>query len=107
MRDLLEEQLEAYQAIGAYAVIGCEADGGDKESFQRLQSAYSQVVTARKASNGSFGDNVGEGDAKAGRARRSSKGSKGGKGADKKAAAGGDAAEGQSAAADASPSPPA
>ena len=24
MRDLLEEQLEAYQAIGAYAIIGCE-----------------------------------------------------------------------------------
>ena len=24
MRDLIEEQLEAYQAIGAYAVIGCE-----------------------------------------------------------------------------------
>ena len=76
--------------------------GGDKESFQRLQSAYSQVVTARKASNGSFGDNVGEGGGKAGRGRRGSKGGKSGKdgkGADKKGAAGGDAAEGETAAA--------
>ena len=164
MRDLLEEQLEAYQAIGAYAIIGCEPGahsptssptslqphasslqphtsslrprppardpmpagvcdkdvvsayreaakrlhpdrGGDKESFQRLQSAYSQVVTARKASNGSFGDNVGEGGTKAGRGRRGSKGGKagkGGKGADKKGAAGGDAAKGETAAAEGS-----
>jgi len=28
MRDLLDEQLEAYQAIGAYAIIGCEPGRG-------------------------------------------------------------------------------
>ena len=72
-RELLESQLEAMEAVGAYAVLGIAPSatdkelstayreaarrthpdrGGDKVEFQRLQAAYSSIVTARKAGGG-------------------------------------------------------
>ena len=61
--------------------------GGDKESFQRLQAAYSQIVNARKAAGGFNPDGPGGG--KEGKESKG-KGSKGkGKDKGKEASAGG------------------
>ena len=80
IRDMLDGQLEALQGVGAYAIIGCEPQasdkvlaaayrdaarrlhpdrGGDKASFQRLQAAYEQVMTTRKASGRGGGEGGG------------------------------------------------
>ena len=102
LRDLLEAQLEALQAVGSYAVLGVEPScsdrelqaayremarrlhpdrGGDKERFQQLQAAYQQVLLARKAGAG------------AGGARKAA--DAGGKGAKRKAPSPTAAAEGE------------
>ncbi|KAL1507881.1 hypothetical protein AB1Y20_007488 [Prymnesium parvum] len=73
VRDLLDQQLEGLQAVGAYAVLGCDPSasdkelqshyreaarrlhpdrGGEKVAFQQLQAAYEQILQQRKAQGG-------------------------------------------------------
>ena len=52
MRDLLEQQLEGLQAVGAYAVLGCDPSASDKE----LQTRYREA--ARRLHPDRGGDKV-------------------------------------------------